>query len=244
MTSYRSAPAITDLFSSLLSEEERGRVSSVQRDEVPPRIRVLSSEDEHAAALRETVAEARRLSDENHGIAAVVVPWKSQARRIQAILGDDAPRLMGRQDTLPESGVILITLELAKGLEFDHVIVPDASGELFPDEPLARRRLYTTISRATRRVDVLALKSLTPLLTGKRWGSELGGKGRIGGFGEPFRIGGLRELHRAAAPDVPAVARRTDGSTAAGRSDEPSLPVGLTSLPLPACPTSPPSPNG
>lgn len=168
MTSYRSAPAITDLFSSLLSEEERGRVSSVQRDEVPPRIRVLPSEDEHAAALRETVAEARRLSDENHGIAAVVVPWKSQARRIQAILGDDAPRLMGRQDTLPESGVILITLELAKGLEFDHVIVPDASGELFPDEPLARRRLYTTISRATRRVDVLALKSLTPLLTGKR----------------------------------------------------------------------------
>lgn len=168
MTSYRSAPAITDLFSSLLSEEERGRVSSVQRDEVPPRIRVLSSEDAHAAALRETVAEARRLSDENHGIAAVVVPWKSQARRIQAILGDDAPRLMGRQDTLPESGVILITLELAKGLEFDHVIVPDASGELFPDEPLARRRLYTTISRATRRVDVLALKSLTPLLTGKR----------------------------------------------------------------------------
>lgn len=168
MTSYRSAPAITDLFSSLLSEEERGRVSSVQRDEVPPRIRVLPSEDEHAAALRETVAEARRLSDENHGIAAVVVPWKSQARRIQAILGDDAPRLMGRQDTLPESGVILITLELAKGLEFDHVIVPDANGELFPDEPLARRRLYTTISRATRRVDVLALKSLTPLLAGKR----------------------------------------------------------------------------
>ena len=168
MTSYRSAPAITDLFSSLLSEEERGRVSSVQRDEVPPRIRVLPSEDEHTVALRETVAEARRLSDENHGIAAVVVPWKSQARRIQAILGDDAPRLMGRQDTLPESGVILITLELAKGLEFDHVIVPDANGELFPDEPLARRRLYTTISRATRRVDVLALKSLTPLLAGKR----------------------------------------------------------------------------
>ena len=75
---------------------------------------------------------------------------------------------MGRQDTLPESGVILITLELAKGLEFDHVIVPDANGELFPDEPLARRRRYTTISRATRRVDVLALKSLTPLLAGKR----------------------------------------------------------------------------
>ena len=71
---------------------------------------------------------------------------------------------MGKSDALPSEGVILITLELAKGLEFDHVIVPDANPELFPDEPLARRRLYTTISRATRRVDILACGTLTPLL--------------------------------------------------------------------------------
>lgn len=165
MTSYRSAPAITNLFASLLSEEERGRISSVQRDEVPPRVSAYQAEEEHACALRAVVAEAVELSEKNQGIAAVVVPWKSQARRIQAILGDDAPRLMGKNDVLPATGVILITLELAKGLEFDHVIIPDASAGLFPDEPLARRRLYTTISRATRRVDILALGSLTPLLS-------------------------------------------------------------------------------
>ena len=165
MTSYRSAPAITNLFASLLSEEERGRISSVQRDEVPPRVSAYQSEEEHACALRAVVAEAVELSEKNQGIAAVVVPWKSQARRIQAILGDDAPRLMGKNDVLPATGVILITLELAKGLEFDHVIIPDANAGLFPDEPLARRRLYTTISRATRRVDILALGSLTPLLS-------------------------------------------------------------------------------
>lgn len=168
MTSYRSAPSITNLFAGLLSAEERGRISSVQRDEVPPRIRVCETEESHAEALRETIAEARHLCDENHGIAAVVVPWKSQARRVQAILGDDAPHLMGKTDSLPEEGVILITLELAKGLEFDHVIVPDANPELFPDEPLARRRLYTTISRATRRVELLACGKLTPLLAKNR----------------------------------------------------------------------------
>ncbi|MEE0845779.1 MAG: UvrD-helicase domain-containing protein [Eggerthellaceae bacterium] len=164
MTSYRSAPSITNLFAGLLSAEERGRISSVQREEMPPRIRVCNTEESHAEALRETVAEAQRLCDSNHGIAAVVVPWKSQARRIQGILDDEAPQLMGKSDALPSEGVILITLELAKGLEFDHVIVPDANPELFPDEPLARRRLYTTISRATRRVDILACGTLTPLL--------------------------------------------------------------------------------
>ena len=43
--------------------------------------------------------------------------------------------------------------------------MPDASARAFPGEDdLARRRLYTTLSRATRRVDVLAKGPLTPLL--------------------------------------------------------------------------------
>ena len=163
MTSYRSAPGITDLFASLLPSDERMRISSVQRAEELPVIRECATEEEHAEALREAVAEAKG----NEGITAVVVPWKSQARRIQAILGDDAPQLMGRNDSLPNGGTILITLELAKGLEFDQVIIPDASGKLFPDEPLARRRLYTTISRATRRVTMLSLGKLTPILAGE-----------------------------------------------------------------------------
>ena len=163
MTSYRSAPGITDLFASLLPSDERMRISSVQRAEELPVIRECATEEEHAEALREAVAEAKG----NEGITAVVVPWKSQARRIQAILGDDAPQLMGRNDSLPNGGTILITLELAKGLEFDQVIIPDASGKLFPDEPLARRRLYTTISRATRRVTMLSLGKLTPMLAGE-----------------------------------------------------------------------------
>jgi len=63
-------------------------------------------------------------------------------------------------------------LKLAKGLEFDHVIVPDASERSFPvatgateaDRDLARRRLYTTISRATRRLTLLARGEVTPAL--------------------------------------------------------------------------------
>ena len=90
-----------------------------------------------------------------------------EAKRLQALLGDDAPPLLDERGELPESGIVLITLKLAKGLEFDHVIVPDASPRVFPaDDDLARRRLYTTLSRATRGIAVLARGALTPLLEG------------------------------------------------------------------------------
>ena len=61
--------------------------------------------------------------------------------------------------------MLALTLPLAKGLEFDHVIVPDAGPGLFPaDDRVAQNRLYTTISRATRTITLLANGSFTPLL--------------------------------------------------------------------------------
>ena len=69
--------------------------------------------------------------------------------------------------SLPEKGVFLITLAHAKGLEFDGVLLPDANADNYPDTLLARHRLYTALSRATRRLAVLARGSLTPLLQDK-----------------------------------------------------------------------------
>ena len=162
MTSYRSTPEITALFASLLPPEEQLQVSSIQRADEPPALRAFDDDAAYADALRAAVAGARA----GEGLAAVIVPWKHEAKRLQQLLGEDAPPLLDEHDELPASGVVLITLKLAKGLEFDHVVVPDASARVFPGDDLSRRRLYTTISRATRRVDVLARGPLTPLLDG------------------------------------------------------------------------------
>ena len=59
---------------------------------------------------------------------------------------------------------MLLSLPLAKGLEFDHVVIVDASEEAFPETELSRRRLYTAISRATSTVSILSNGALTPLL--------------------------------------------------------------------------------
>ena len=160
MTSYRSTPEITELFASLLTDEERMRISSIQRADAAPALIPCPDERTYASELRRAIAQAR--ADE--GLAAVIVPWKHEARRLQALLGDDAPALVDEHAELPASGTVLITLKLAKGLEFDRVIIPDASARTFPDTPLARRRLYTTLSRATREITVLSNGEMTPLL--------------------------------------------------------------------------------
>lgn len=161
MTSYRSSPEITSLFASLLTSEEQLRISSIQRADTAPTIITCVNEQAYLAALRQTIDQACA----DQGLTAVVAPHKQEAKRIQTLLGNAAPALIDGNSSLPSNGVILITLKFAKGLEFDQVIIPNATEHNFPDDPLSRRRLYTTISRATRKITILAEGSLTPLLS-------------------------------------------------------------------------------
>ena len=160
MTSYRSAPEITALFSGLLPADERGRVSSIQRDDEPPSIVICNDEERWEAELRRAV----RAAAEEDGLSAVIAPDGYAVKLLRKRLGGDAPEVVDAHATLPAQGVVLTSLKLAKGLEFDHVIVPDASERVFPADDLSRRRLYTTVSRATRRLTMLSRGPVTPLL--------------------------------------------------------------------------------
>lgn len=157
LTSYRSSPEITALFCGLLEPDERRRLTSVQREGVAPVIRSFAEKDEYLAALRAAVAEP------GEGLTAVVAESDARVSWLAKQLGDAATVIRGGM-ALPAEGVVLLPLRVAKGLEFDHVIVPDAQAEVYPDTPLARRRLYTALSRAMHRVTVLAQGPLTPLL--------------------------------------------------------------------------------
>lgn len=159
LTSYRSSPEITELFSTLLSEAERGNLSSVRRAGIAPLIRAFADTDAY-------IEQLRVLADEAHGTEGLTAFVASDGRRVSWLakqLGDRVT-VLRKDDALPAAGVILLELGLAKGLEFDHVVVCDAQREVYPDTPLARRRLYTAISRAMHRATVLAQGEMTPLL--------------------------------------------------------------------------------
>ena len=160
LTSYRSSPEITALFTGLLDKREQLRLTSVQRAGVEPVVRSFAEKDAYLAALREAVAEP------GEGLTAIVAESDARVSWLSKQLGDAAQVVRGDKN-LPASGVVLLPLRVAKGLEFDHVIVPDAQAEVYPDTPLSRRRLYTALSRAMHRVTVLAQGPLTPLLAAR-----------------------------------------------------------------------------
>ena len=160
MTSYRSTPQITKMFAHLAEDEMSLNISSVQREDEPPRIEVLKNDEDHMGALRHELEDART----REGVTAFIVPFESDVRRMIKMLGEDAPMKVSDSDTLPDSGPVLLHLSLAKGLEFDHVVIPNASERIFPNDDLSRRRLYTTISRATHDLVVMSLGPLTSLL--------------------------------------------------------------------------------
>lgn len=160
MTSYRSSPQITALFSSLMPHEDRMRVSSVQHMREEPRIEGFADRASYERALCKAVSSAGK----DAGLTAVIADDRAMLKRIAHLLGDAAPVLIDDNATLPASGVVLMTLEFAKGLEFDHVIIPDARETVFGDNRVAKNRLYTSISRATGRITVFAPGAVTPLL--------------------------------------------------------------------------------
>ena len=229
LTSYRSSPEITALFSSLLDEASRIRISSVQRPGIQPTIEEFLpagaiAEDGATTATRSTVSgsaavarstvsgsaavacstvagsaaeqsagqdtstsaendagqdastsaenagyrqrlvELIQAAKSREGLTAVICANRKQAKRVAAILGDDCPTVVSAGDTLPKSGVLLTHLALAKGLEFDQVIIADAQAVNFPDNVISRRRLYTAISRATQEVHILSNGPMTSLL--------------------------------------------------------------------------------
>ena len=163
-TSYRSSPEITALFASLLDEGVQRNLSSVQREGTKPQVIVTADRDGYLGELRRLVAEA---TDED-GLTAIIVQRKETAHWLKKQL-DDSVRVLERTDTLPARGVVLLTLALAKGLEFDQVIIADADARDYPDTPLAHRRLYTAISRAMHKVALLAQGELSPLIQRGRY---------------------------------------------------------------------------
>jgi len=62
-------------------------------------------------------------------------------------------------------GLNVTCVQEAKGLEFDYVIVPDATAGVYPDTPAARRALYVAITRASFQLVLSSVGQRTEILS-------------------------------------------------------------------------------
>ncbi len=152
LTSYRSSPEITDMFSSLLPAEKKMLISSVQRPGESVSVTSCNSDKEYRTKLIELIREYEK----KDGLTAIIFRDQYSLEKVCAALGSDAPMSVSGHEALPKSGAFMIELPLAKGLEFDNVILADADFESYPDDELGKHCLYTAMSRATRHLAILA----------------------------------------------------------------------------------------
>jgi DNA helicase IV len=112
-----------------------------------------------AGALRDLVDR------EPEAAIAVIAHSAAVARSVHRLLADlPEARLVldGRFTFAP--GIDVTDVESAKGLEWDYVVVPDASATAYPDADEARRRLHVAVTRAAHQLWVATVGTPSPIL--------------------------------------------------------------------------------
>lgn len=155
---YRSTQQITDYSKAILIDG--AEIDAFEREGDKPTVSVFSGETEMiAASLRQLQQNA---ADEE--TTAIITKTLADAEVAYEALRQDADVTIIRtenQRLVP--GTIIVPAYLAKGLEFDAVIMWDASKNVYTGDD-ERQLVYTIASRAMHRLTVLALGELSPLL--------------------------------------------------------------------------------
>jgi len=158
--SYRSTREIMELAARVLPQGEPAEPFS-RSGEAP---RLIPAAD--AAELVRLVAAAA-LGRRKDGAASVAVLCKTarETERAYAQLRVHVPdlQLITAATLRYEAGVMILPVYLAKGLEFDAVLLFDAGAAVYAEER-ERKLLYTACTRALHHLDVLYTGGLTPFL--------------------------------------------------------------------------------
>jgi DNA helicase IV len=104
------------------------------------------------------VAEAARelVSREPSASLAVIAASREAARRIHGLVAHSSnARLVLDGEFTFDSGIDVTHVDAVKGLEFDYVVVPDASDQNYPDGDETRHRLHVAATRAAHQLWVV-----------------------------------------------------------------------------------------
>jgi AAA domain/UvrD-like helicase C-terminal domain len=117
--------------------------------------------DQFGRTLLEVVAaEQARIGD---GRLAVIVPGSRYAE-LTALVSTALPgAAVGSDPALLDASTAILKIDQAKGLEFDSVLIADPSA-ILRESPRGRSDLYVAVTRATKRLGVIADGSLPDVL--------------------------------------------------------------------------------
>jgi DNA helicase-2/ATP-dependent DNA helicase PcrA len=145
--SYRSTIEITRFTQRILADPN---LQAVERHGEEPEVKGFQREEEEEAEIKRLVADFR---GSDFRMLAVICKTPAQAEYLYRELSASDVSLLTEDSDAFLGGIVITTIPLAKGLEFDEVIVPFASAQNYESEG-DRRLLYIACTRAMHRLTV------------------------------------------------------------------------------------------
>lgn len=157
--SYRSTKPIIEFTRRLVSNGER--IIPFDRDGEQPVLTQLPNHTELHRCIASKVATLRSLR--YNSIAIICKSAEESKSAYESLSNIDDIKLVKNGSIEYEQGVVVIPSYLSKGIEFDAVIIYDASEQVYGDESL-RRVFYTACTRAMHYLQLYSVGEPTPLL--------------------------------------------------------------------------------
>ncbi|MCA0756316.1 AAA family ATPase [Paenibacillus sp. N4] len=159
--SYRSTQEIVEFTKRLLPGGEE--IVPFERSGGKPRLLKLDSREERTERILDDIA---MLKAEGFDSIAVITKTSAESREACEALtakGGEDLRLITKETLTFEKGIAVIPAYLAKGVEFDAVLVYDASSETYNRES-ERKLFYTVCTRAMHRLKLYTVGEMTPYM--------------------------------------------------------------------------------
>ena len=154
--SYRSTYEITDFAQRIRTNTN---LEPVARHGEKPRVLRYNNEKEELSSIKELIATYQASTYKSLGI---VCKTESQAREMADKLQIPDIHFLSNQSTAFVQGIVITSAHIAKGLEFDEVIIPQVDDKNYHSE-IDRSMLYVAVTRAMHRLTLTYSRNKTPL---------------------------------------------------------------------------------
>lgn len=157
--SYRSTKQIIEFTKQLITDG--GEIEPFEREGKQPTITEVQGEVE---LHNKIVDQIQQLKEEGHQTIAVICKTAEESERAFHILQQTLQvRLIKKETSSFDTGILIIPSYLAKGVEFDAVIIYNASKKQYGRES-ERKLFYTACTRAMHELYMYSVGEVSPFL--------------------------------------------------------------------------------
>lgn len=155
---YRSTQQITDYSKAILIDG--AQIDAFERAGDLPKVQILADD----ATMAQAALAQLQVNIAEEETTAIITKTLAEAELVYDLLRDQtAVTIIRTENQRLVPGTIIVPAYLAKGLEFDAVIMWNASAQNYHGDD-ERQLVYTIASRAMHQLTVLAKQTLSPLL--------------------------------------------------------------------------------